>query len=605
MVEFEKLLYEIQELRFNDRSVNISIKILRSGDTSKATTVRVIVFGNDDIDSQSYHPKTILIRFDEQETLKLFYIKLLYNSKLKFMRPALTLQLVTEDLTNAGLGTLTKCTVIIVGRNLTNSVFPAPPVVMSLSFETNFQSALDKFRSPSYPLICITSCNPLYYDYNKTKTFCDNNRVNISSVNYFWEIQLPSSTSQFQKNEFQILTRKTLISNVDSSVLDPVYFRPGFLVRCVVRPVLHPNILGLVSRSKEIEISSDGYCGSSSNSTIAMPFIATLSYIDANDYSRSNLLKVQVDIPHQDGMVPVISTKELHNLNLLLNDEITYRKHHLCSNLILPGELESVDPNSLFLNPQNGFYQHDKRFIWNTTGNANGTLFYTHLNMERCLWRFTAYFSMSDLIRKCGGVVSNSLIEVGSKKQTIVRVPLHVANVFSSGNTWTSYEYQTEMEVSFNYESVLLPSVFETNGDVEAYLHINRIYLDGDGKLIIDFQTKPKFNGLFVMKHKSNSNISSNLKFLKFNDLHFNLYLRWTAKSNDKPIQSWRASSFYSLNNYSGNYVLELIPCILTNNPEITKMDILSMCICHKPKRLFVKWQISTIPFRIIVIIKV
>jgi len=46
----------------------------------------------------------------------------------------------------------------------------------------------------------------------------------------------------------------------------------------------------------------------------------------------------------------------------------------------------------------------------------------------------------------------------------------------------------------------------------------------------------------------------------------------WTQPTLDGPIQIWRATSKYSLQDYSGTYTLELLACVAKNgamyNPE-------------------------------------
>lgn len=48
-----------------------------------------------------------------------------------------------------------------------------------------------------------------------------------------------------------------------------------------------------------------------------------------------------MQIPHQDGMLPLVSTMPLHNLHFLLSESI-YRHQHICSNLVTIKDLQGI-----------------------------------------------------------------------------------------------------------------------------------------------------------------------------------------------------------------------------------------------------------------------
>lgn len=48
-----------------------------------------------------------------------------------------------------------------------------------------------------------------------------------------------------------------------------------------------------------------------------------------------------MQIPHQDGMLPLVSTMPLHNLHFLLSESI-YRHQHVCSNLVTTRDLRGI-----------------------------------------------------------------------------------------------------------------------------------------------------------------------------------------------------------------------------------------------------------------------
>ena len=52
-----------------------------------------------------------------------------------------------------------------------------------------------------------------------------------------------------------------------------------------------------------------------------------------------------MQIPHQDGMLPLVSTMPLHNLHFLLSESI-YRQQHVCSNLVTLKDLQGLSGQS-------------------------------------------------------------------------------------------------------------------------------------------------------------------------------------------------------------------------------------------------------------------
>lgn len=69
-----------------------------------------------------------------------------------------------------------------------------------------------------------------------------------------------------------------------------------------------------------------------------------------------------MQIPHQDGMLPLISTLPLHNLHFLLSESI-YRHQHVCSNLVTARDLRGISGNlqSQPLLPESGSLERNQR----------------------------------------------------------------------------------------------------------------------------------------------------------------------------------------------------------------------------------------------------
>jgi len=151
----------------------------------------------------------------------------------------------------------------------------------------------------------------------------------------------------------------------------------------------------------------------------------------------------------------------------------------------------------------------------------------------------------------------------------IARVPLYVTLVSASpfgggpatGNGWTSIEHQTDMEFSFSYASVLLGhrGMSESKLALAVQPHVTRLRTDpNNGRLIIEFQTETRFAGRY---HPSSSTLSSPNHLSSF--LGFDLELVGTQSyPTGASVQKWRAVSNYTLQDYTGNYTLLLVPCI-------------------------------------------
>ncbi|CAL8333787.1 unnamed protein product [Boreogadus saida] len=145
----------------------------------------------------------------------------------------------------------------------------------------------------------------------------------------------------------------------------------------------------------------------------AEPFSAKLRYTGANDVDHPNLIKLTVNMPHIDGMLPVVSTRALSNFELTLSPDGTRVGNHRCSNLLDRHEVQT----------RHGFLTSDHDATRRRDGDAGAigetspyqhsaalrgaaTLrFYRNLNLEACLWEFTSYYDMSELLSDCGGTI--------------------------------------------------------------------------------------------------------------------------------------------------------------------------------------------------------
>lgn len=103
-------------------------------------------------------------------------------------------------------------------------------------------------------------------------------------------------------------------------------------------------------------------------------------------------------------MLPVVSTRSLSNFELTLSPDGTRVGNHRCSNLL---DYAEVKTRYGFLteatkNPE--VIGETSPYQYSTSLRGVNTLrFYRNLNLEACLWEFSSYYDMSELLSDCGG----------------------------------------------------------------------------------------------------------------------------------------------------------------------------------------------------------
>lgn len=105
-------------------------------------------------------------------------------------------------------------------------------------------------------------------------------------------------------------------------------------------------------------------------------------------------------------MLPVISTRPLMNFELTLSPDGTRVGNHRCSNLL---DYKEVTTGHSFItastrNPDSMGDTAPYQFSGSLRGNST-LRFYRNLNLEACLWEFSSYYHMSELLTDCGGTI--------------------------------------------------------------------------------------------------------------------------------------------------------------------------------------------------------
>ncbi|KAM9742832.1 extracellular matrix organizing protein FRAS1 isoform 2-T2 [Menidia menidia] len=604
-IEFEQASYQVREPPGPDGIEVLNIKVIRRGDLDRTSKIRCSTRDGSAQSGIDYNPKSRVLKFTPGMDHVLFKVEILSNEDREW-HESLSLVLGPDDPVEALLGEITMATVTILDQEAAGSlILPAPPIVVSLADYDHVQEVTKegskKHPSPGYPLVCVTPCDPHYPKYSVMKERCEEAGINQTQVHFSWEVASPTDASG-ARTPFETVTDTTPYTSVNHMVLDSIYFSRRFHVRCVAQARDKSGHLGTPLRSNIVTIGTEGSICHTPVTTgtargfQAQSFIATLKYLDVKHKEHPNCIHISVQIPHQDGMLPLVSTMPLHNLHFLLSESI-YRQQHICSNLVTLKELQGVSEtgflddvsyDSISLGPG---YDHPYQFNPGVR-EAKSILLYKHLNLKSCIWTFDAYYDMTELIDICGGsVTADFQVRDSAQSFLTVQVPLYVSYIYvTAPRGWASLEHHTEMEFSFLYDTVLWRTGIQTDSVLSARLQIIRIFIREDGRLVIEFKTHAKFRGQFVPEHHTLPGHKSNLMAPDhLGGIEFDIQLLWSAQTFDSPYQLWRATSSYSRKDYSGEYTVFLIPCtVQPTQPWIDPGDKPLSCTAHAPEKFLV-----------------
>ncbi|XP_067377534.1 extracellular matrix protein FRAS1 isoform X3 [Channa argus] len=604
-IEFEQASYQVREPPGPDGIEVLNIKVIRRGDLDRTSKIRCSTRDGSAQSGVDYNPKSRVLKFTPGMDHILFKVEILSNEDREW-HESFSLVLGPDDPVEAVLGEITMATVTILDQEAAGSlILPAPPIVVSLADYDHVQEVTKegskKTPSPGYPLVCVTPCDPHYPKYPVMKEHCEEAGINQTQVHFSWEVAAPTDTSG-ARSPFETVTDTTPYTGVNHMVLDSIYFSRRFHVRCVAQARDKAGHLGTPLRSNIVTIGTEGSICHTPVTTgtargfQAQSFIATLKYLDVKHKEHPNRIHISVQIPHQDGMLPLVSTMPLHNLHFLLSESI-YRQQHVCSNLVTlkelqglseSGFLDDVSYDSISLGPG-----YDRPYQFNpNVREAKSIQLYKHLNLKSCIWTFDAYYDMTELIDVCGGsVTADFQVRDSAQSFLTVQVPLYVSYIYvTAPRGWASLEHHTEMEFSFLYDTVLWRTGIQTDSVLSARLQIIRIYIREDGRLVIEFKTYAKFRGQFVLEHHTlPGHVSRLMAPDHLGGIEFDMQLLWSAQTFDSPYQLWRATSSYSRKDYSGEYTVFLIPCtVQPTQPWIDPGDKPLSCTAHAPEKFLV-----------------
>ncbi|XP_030632073.1 FRAS1-related extracellular matrix protein 2b isoform X1 [Chanos chanos] len=580
IIRFGETKFSVSEPKELGHVSVVMVPVVRVGDTSKVSVVRVHTKDGSASSGEDYHPISQDIEFKEGDTQHFVEVEIIYDN-IREMREAFTIHLKPDE----NMVAETQMSKAIIYIEETNSMadvtFPSVPMVVSLlQYDDISRNSLP---AAGYPVVCVTACNPKHPDFDKTGSICVSENINDTLTRYRWLVSAPTGTdgvtSPMREVDFN-----TFFTSSKFITLDSIYFQAGSRVQCAARAVNSNGDEGLEVSSTIVSISmEEGMCQPRVLGTVgAEPFSAKLRYTGADDPDHPNLIKLTVTMPHIDGMLPVVSTRPLSNFELTLSPDGTRVGNHRCSNLL---DYTEVRTRHGFLtdatkNPE--VIGETSPYQYSAPLRGQSTLrFYRNLNLEACLWEFTSYYDMSELLSDCGGTIGTDgqVLNLVQSYVTL-RVPLHVSYVFHSpvgAGGWQHFDLHSELRLTFVYDTAILwrdgigsPPEAELQGMTvkitQSQLHCfwalypTSMRINEHGRLVVNFRTEARFRGLFVTSHSASS-MTSMIICVDHPGLTFNLSLVRSEPTYNQPMQQWSFISDFAVRDYSGTYTVKLLPC--------------------------------------------
>ncbi|NWX16774.1 FREM2 protein, partial [Aegotheles bennettii] len=569
VIKFSEIKHSIQEPQEPGETALVRIHVLRFGDSSKVSVVRVHTKDGSATSGEDYNPMSEDIEFREGETEHFVEVEVLYDG-IREMREAFTVHLKADENMVAETQMSKAIVYIEEADSVADVTFPAVPQVVSLVMYDDTAKSKENPHPPTgYPVICVTACNPKYSDYDKTGSICTTENINDTLTLYRWLVSAPSG-SDGVTSPMREVDSNTFFTSTKSISLDSIYFQAGSRLQCAARAVNANGDAGLELLSPIYTVNrEEGLCQPRIPGTVgAEPFSAKIRYTGPHDPDHPNLIRLTVTMPHVDGMLPVISTRPLSNFELTLSPDVTRVGHHKCSNLLDYDEIqtkhgfiteETKNPNVI---GETSPYQYSSALR-----SAKTLRFYRNLNLEACLWEFNSYYDMSELLTDCSGSIGTDgqVLNLVQSYVTL-RVPLYVSYVFHSPAAvggWQHFDLKSVLRLTFVYDTAILwkdgvgsPPESELQGS----LYPTSMRINDEGRLVVNFQTEIRFWGQLVMSHPGTS-LASMVMSADHPGLTFTLSLLRSEPTFHQPVQQWSFISDFAVRDYSGTYTVKFIPC--------------------------------------------
>ncbi|CAG5116316.1 unnamed protein product, partial [Candidula unifasciata] len=302
-IQFEQSAYSVHEPGGVDQTAAVRVKVIRAGSVNETSSVRCSTRDGSAQSGSDYNPKSLVLKFEPGVRKIDFSVDILYNTDVEWHQ-SFKIQLGPEEPTGSVFGSITEATITVLDNEVSGSlVLPAAPMVISLLHFGNSEQGLNTNPSPGYPLVCVTPCDVQYPDYPATASLCEDGGINQTSITYQWEMAMPQNDDTVS-SLFVRVTDGTLFTSVDKKVLDSVYFRPYFQVRCIAQPLKGNGHPGIPLKSRSVTIGTSPICKSTAFPSShhfayqAQSFLASLEYIPPDRAQHGNTVHISVQVFH-------------------------------------------------------------------------------------------------------------------------------------------------------------------------------------------------------------------------------------------------------------------------------------------------------------------
>ncbi|KAH7953982.1 hypothetical protein HPB49_014729 [Dermacentor silvarum] len=561
VIRFRQTRTTVKEPRNPDDSVSLAISVVRQGDCSATSVVRVYSRDGSATAGKDYQPLSQELTFRPLLNETVFTVQILYD-EAKEHKEAFTLHL-KEDANRIADVKDSKMIVYIEDvRFLPAVTFPSEPVVVSLR---DYDDADEASPQPihGYPLCCISSCNPKHPDYLRTGPICAKEGINDSFTEFHWKVAAPDDSFGLRD-----IKSKAFFAPIKAITLDSVYFSAGSRVQCATRAVNTDGDVGLEVYSAPVTVAADaGLCR------------PPRGRLRTSDPRAPNRIQITVLVPHRDGLLPAISTRPLSNLEFALSPSSLRVGLHRCSNLV--DAPEAFTPLGFVTNATLDRrldaeaaepYQYSRQMRGEST-----LRFYKSLDLESCMWNWTAFYTLSELVSDCGGSINHDGQALNLVQSYVsMSVPLYVSYALHSTAAlggWQHSDMVTELKISFVYNTAIL-----WDHGISTYLdsHLNgsiyptQMRINDNGQLVVRFRTVSGFHGQYILESRELKKMSY-VTSEEQPDLTFTLKLiRWDATYSEAQ-QEWEFVSDVAVKDYSGTYRIHLVPCTVREGARFSE----------------------------------
>ncbi|KAH9519928.1 FRAS1- extracellular matrix protein 2 [Bulinus truncatus] len=255
-------------------------------------------------------------------------------------------------------------------------------------------------------------------------------------------------------------------------------------------------------------------------------------------------------------MFPVLTTQPVTDFDLALRKPASYiQSNSLCTSLL------NIDPLSTKLRSEPTIQ------------------FYKNLDLKTCMWNYEKYFDFDELISMCGGQLNvDSQLPYIVQSYMSVNIPLHVSYIFHSPaleKNWLNLDLTSKLHLAFTYDT---PTPWEkginsseVKSGLEGSIYPKSLVILDDFRLSVTFDSSVKFHGHFLSE-SPDTGFESSVKSLDHPSATFQLKPIELDKEAVAGRQTWNfISDVTDIKDYSGTYVIKLVPCVVNVDPKFNQ----------------------------------